>query len=82
MDIEVSDNGMGIPEHMQTEIFELFAQVKSPVERAQESLGIGLALVQDILVAHGGGVEVRTSTDVFEHGTTIRLSLPTAVPRE
>ncbi len=73
--IEVKDDGPGIPSETLARLFR-----RTPSE--QHRGGLGLALVQDILVAHGGGVEVRTSTDVFEHGTTIRLSLPTAVPRE
>jgi signal transduction histidine kinase len=76
VDIEVSDNGMGIPEHMQTEIFELFAQAKSPVERAQESLGIGLALVKQLGELHGGAVSLKARA--LNQGSTFQVRLPIA----
>jgi len=73
--IEVKDDGPGISQETLARLFR-----RTPSE--QHRGGLGLALVQDILVAHGGGVEVRSSMDVFEHGTTIRLSLPSAVPAD
>jgi signal transduction histidine kinase len=72
--IDVKDDGPGIPAETLARLFRRSAQ--------QHRGGLGLSLVHDILVAHGGGVEVRSSTDAFEHGTTIRLSLPSPSPLE
>ncbi|MCR5876604.1 HAMP domain-containing histidine kinase [Phenylobacterium sp. J426] len=76
-EIEVSDNGIGIPEPMQAEIFELFAQVKSPTERAQEGLGIGLALVKELVELHGGTVQLKHSAP--DQGSTFAVRLPVLV---
>lgn len=76
-EIEISDNGIGIPEAMQAEIFELFAQVKSPTERAQEGLGIGLALVKELIELHGGTVRLKHSAP--GQGSTFAVRLPVLV---
>ncbi len=55
--ITVSDNGIGIPAEMQSEVFQLFAQVENHLDRARGGLGIGLALVKQLVVMHGGTVD-------------------------
>ena len=52
--IAVSDNGIGIPADMQSKVFQLFAQVENHADRAQGGLGIGLALVKQLVAMHGG----------------------------
>jgi signal transduction histidine kinase len=37
---------------------------------------LGLSLVKDIVVAHGGTVTVESNTDHETHGTTVRVTLP------
>lgn len=78
--IEVSDNGIGIPQEMQAQIFGLFTQVKSPVERAQEGLGIGLALVRELVELHGGTVALTRSAPGQGSTFTVRLPLITPPP--
>ena len=73
-EIEVSDNGIGIPEDMRAKIFELFAQVKSPAERAQEGLGIGLSLVKQLVELHGGTISLRSSG--LNQGSSFQVRLP------
>jgi Osmosensitive K+ channel histidine kinase len=73
-EIEVADTGIGIPDHMQAEIFELFAQVKGPVDRAQEGLGIGLALVKQLVELHDGAVLLKRSAP--DQGSTFAIRLP------
>jgi signal transduction histidine kinase len=68
--IEVQDNGPGIPADT---VRRLFTRDSLNVRGA----GLALLLMADICAAHGGTVDVRSSTDVSEHGTTIRLTLPT-----
>lgn len=73
-EIDVSDTGIGIPPEMQSKIFELFAQVKSPTERAQEGLGIGLALGKQLMELHDGTISLTSSTPGA--GSTFRIRLP------
>jgi signal transduction histidine kinase len=58
--ITVSDSGIGIAPHMQAEVFELFAQVDSLSDRARGGLGIGLALVKQLVTMHGGTVKAES----------------------
>lgn len=73
-EIEVSDTGIGIPDHMQSKIFELFAQVKGPAERAQEGLGIGLALGKQLIELHGGTISLKSSG--VNLGSTFQVRVP------
>ena len=73
-EIDVSDTGIGIPPDMQSKIFELFAQVKSPTERAQEGLGIGLALGKQLVELHGGNIALASSHPGV--GSTFRVRIP------
>jgi signal transduction histidine kinase len=67
--VQVQDDGPGIPpERLRT----LFRRDVAPSQR----VSLGLMLLHDIVVAHGGRVEVRSSTDPFGHGTTLRLTVP------
>jgi CheY-like chemotaxis protein len=55
--ISVKDNGIGLTETMQTEVFQLFTQVEKTLDRARGGLGIGLAVVKKLVEMHGGTVE-------------------------
>jgi len=67
--IEVQDDGPGIPADT---IARLFRRDGLNVRGA----GLSLLLVRDIVAAHGGRVEVASSTALVGHGTTIRLAFP------
>jgi len=56
--LTVTDDGPGIPEHLQPEIFERFARGDSSRSRAAGSTGLGLAIVAAVVQAHGGEVGV------------------------
>ncbi|MDB4931427.1 MAG: Chemotaxis protein methyltransferase CheR [Myxococcaceae bacterium] len=56
----VRDDGVGIPAEALPQIFDLFSQVESSLERAQGGLGIGLTLVRTIVAMHGGSVAARS----------------------
>lgn len=58
--ISVQDNGIGLAPEMLVKVFGLFFQAKRSVERSQGGLGIGLALVKNIVELHGGRVEARS----------------------
>jgi signal transduction histidine kinase len=67
--IEVNDDGPGIPADT---VSRLFKRDGLNVQGA----GLALPLISDIMAAHGGRVGVRSKTDSFSHGTTIRLTFP------
>jgi CheY-like chemotaxis protein len=70
----VTDNGVGIPQEMQSDIFELFTQVGSHSERSQGGLGIGLALVRQLVELHGG--TVRAASAGIGMGSSFHIELP------
>ena len=74
--IAITDNGIGIPHEMQSEVFKLFAQVEHHLDRAQGGLGIGLALVRKLVALHGGTVEAESAG--AGRGSTFRVRLPLA----
>ena len=68
--IEVEDDGPGIPADT---VARLFRRDGLNLRGA----GLALAVISDVCAAHGGTVEVHSSTDMSKHGTTVRLTLPT-----
>jgi signal transduction histidine kinase len=73
--IDVADTGLGIPPEMQGQVFDLFAQVDRSGEQA-DGLGIGLALVRQLVTLHGGSIVLKES--VVGKGSTFRVLLPRA----
>ncbi|MCG6120774.1 MAG: ATP-binding protein, partial [Blastomonas sp.] len=74
--ITVSDNGVGIPPSQQDRIFDIFAQVAEDGRMNQEGLGIGLALVKQLVELHGGHIALQSS--VSGEGSTFEVQLPLA----
>ena len=74
--IEVEDGGGGIPADALSHIFDRFARADAARTRAHGGVGLGLAIVDAIAKAHGGGCRVTTST----HGSTFTLRLPAFEP--
>ena len=60
VEIEVHDTGVGIPKEMQARIFQIFAQVEGQQDRATGGLGIGLALVRQLVELHRGSIRVES----------------------
>jgi signal transduction histidine kinase len=56
LQIEVEDQGIGISPDEQTRIFDLFYQVDGTASRRYAGTGMGLAIVQRVVQAHGGKV--------------------------
>ncbi|MBW7474829.1 HAMP domain-containing histidine kinase [Paenibacillus oenotherae] len=71
VNIIVKDKGRGIPPEHQAHIFERFYRVDGG--RKGEGLGIGLAIVKDIALAHQGNVEMSSTPNVE---TVFRIKLP------
>lgn len=59
--VEVTDQGLGIPEELQQQIFEPFFRVDKARSRQQGGVGLGLALVRAIAEHHGGAVIVEAA---------------------
>jgi len=72
---EVADSGIGIPRDEQQRIFERFYQVESSSTRKFGGIGLGLAIVRQILDAHGTAVELDSEPG---KGSTFRFRLPVA----
>ncbi|PXA91591.1 hybrid sensor histidine kinase/response regulator [Caulobacter sp. D5] len=75
VEIRVTDTGVGIPPAMQSRIFEIFAQVEDHLTKAQGGLGIGLALVKQLVALHRGTIEVESAGEHL--GSTFIVRLPT-----
>ncbi|MCQ4079931.1 HAMP domain-containing histidine kinase [Streptomyces sp. RB6PN25] len=56
--VTVTDDGPGIPQTLQDEVFERFARADPNRSRAAGSTGLGLAIVQAVVNAHGGRVRL------------------------
>ena len=81
--LSVADNGQGIDGIFLPHVFEMFRQADASTSRAQSGMGIGLALVRQLVELHGGTVEVKSAgvglgtcfTVRFPHSEQARLSL-------
>ncbi|MGJ0505816.1 MAG: ATP-binding protein [Methylocystis sp.] len=73
--VSVSDTGVGIPKDMLPRVFDLFAQVDRSLGRAQGGLGIGLALVRNLVALHGGDVEAQSEGPGRGSRFVVRLPL-------
>lgn len=73
--IRVEDDGMGISADMLPRIFELFTQGPGAHEQAPNGLGIGLALVRELVELHQGEILVRSSGPGKGSQFTVRLPL-------
>lgn len=71
--IRVRDNGNGIPEQYRESIFQPFFRVDKSRSRKYGGVGLGLALVREIALLHGGRVLAEEST---ENGTVMLVILP------
>jgi len=71
--IEVADRGPGVPPEQQRVIFEKFGRGLTPGSPGTPGTGLGLFIARSIAVAHGGAVEVSSTSDP---GATFTLTLP------
>ena len=78
--IRVKDNGSGISPDLLPRIFDLFIQGHRSSDRAQGGLGLGLALVKNLVALHGGSVVARS--DGPGKGSEFVIRLPPAAEAE
>lgn len=71
--VRVSDTGYGIPEEYRESIFQPFFRVDKSRSRQMGGVGLGLALVHEIAVLHGGSVRAEPGNKV---GTVFIVTLP------
>lgn len=68
--IEITDNGIGLHEESINKIFNLYYTTKS------NGSGVGLSVVQKIISEHNGTIDVNS---IINHGTTFIIKLPVKV---
>jgi signal transduction histidine kinase len=72
LSLDIVDDGPGLPDAVQAELFRPFA---GSLRRG--GTGLGLAIARDLMVAHGGTIEL---IETGGGGTTFRLTLRLATP--
>jgi CheY-like chemotaxis protein len=72
----VEDDGVGIAPERIGAIFELFAQAENAIGRSQGGMGIGLALVRNLVELHGGSITAES--DGIGKGCRFTIRLPLA----
>ena len=74
VNIVVSDDGNGIPSEFLPHVFDRFRQADGSKTRRHGGLGLGLAIVRNLVELHGGAVKAHS--DGEGKGTTFTISLP------
>ena len=72
--VSVRDDGMGLAPDILPRVFDLFFQGKRSLDRAEGGLGIGLALVKNLVAMHGGAVSA--ASDGPGRGSTFTIRVP------
>jgi signal transduction histidine kinase/ActR/RegA family two-component response regulator len=78
--VKVTDDGVGVAPERIGVIFELFAQAENAIGRAQGGMGIGLALVRNLVNLHHGRIEARS--EGVGKGSEFSVYLPLATAAE
>lgn len=73
--LSVSDTGQGIDPDFLPYVFEPFRQANGSTTRRHGGLGLGLAIVRQIVQGHGGSIEAHS--EGLGHGSTFTVILPT-----
>jgi signal transduction histidine kinase/CheY-like chemotaxis protein len=76
LEIVVADTGCGINADFLPHVFERFRQADSSTTRTHGGLGIGLAIVRELVEMHGGSVRAESAGE--NQGTTLTVRLPTS----
>ncbi|MBN2076384.1 MAG: HAMP domain-containing histidine kinase [Dehalococcoidales bacterium] len=77
--VQVSDNGIGIPEKEQELVFQPYYQVNQRKGTTNTGQGLGLAIAKLLIELHGGKIWVESK---FGQGSTFSFTLPMAVTIE
>lgn len=86
IEIVVSDEGIGLRPEMLDRVFDIFEQQSGGIDRAEGGLGLGLAIVRNLVQQHGGHVHAESAGLGRGSRFVVRLPLsnasPTPVARE
>jgi CheY-like chemotaxis protein/two-component sensor histidine kinase len=80
LELIVADSGCGIDADFLPHVFERFRQADSSTTRTHGGLGLGLAIVHDLVGMHGGTVHCESAG--ISQGTTFTVRLPAATQRK
>ncbi len=86
--VTVTDRGRGIAPDMLPRIFDMFSQERQELDRSAGGLGLGLAIVRSLVLAHGGSVDAYSEGKGRGARFTVRLPVatgadsPTAADRD
>ncbi len=79
--VSVRDNGIGVPRHMLSRIFELFIQADQGAQaKFGGGIGVGLALARSLVSLHGGSIEAFSDGPGKGFEMVVRLPLSQADP--
>lgn len=70
--VEIADDGNGIPNEDKKRLFDMFYTANNSVADGRRGMGLGLALCKSIITAHGGDLTIH---DNMPHGTIFRFTL-------
>ena len=71
----MADTGTGIPPEHVPNVFKRFYRVDQSRERERGGAGLGLAIAESAVLAHGGSISIESAVG---RGTTVRIDLPLA----
>jgi len=78
LEVAVTDHGIGMdPQQVQALLRPGAGQPSRPGTQGEQGTGLGMTLVRDMVMRHGGGLEVDSEPG---RGTTIRFTLPLTLP--
>ena len=75
--LTIADTGQGIDRKFLSQVFDRFKQADTTAARRSSGLGLGLALVKDLVAMHGGQVEVESPGTGL--GSTFSVHLPNPI---
>lgn len=73
IEIDIIDNGIGIPEDRLDDVLKPFEQSQSNHELNEEGTGLGLAIVKNLVELHEGSLKLSSK---IKMGTTATINLP------
>jgi signal transduction histidine kinase len=78
-ELTVTDTGIGIGPESLPHVFEAFMQADTDHRTVSQGLGLGLAIVRNLVALHGGAITAQSAGS--GHGTTFTVTLPTSLGR-